>query len=168
MDVMPKKPELERFMEKTRLDGKPHRLLGTPCLLWTGSLRDNGYGQFYFRGQAAEKAHRVSWVLHRGKIPDGISVLHRCDVPACVNPEHLFLGTIADNNRDMSEKGRRVPPPRYLGVSHPNAKLTPAKVREMRRLHQAKVPLSQICKRFGVSKSGAWHVLARESWAHVR
>lgn len=71
------------------------------CWLWNGSSLERGYGRF--RGSLA---HRVSWVLHNGPIPDGMHVCHRCDVTACVNPAHLFLGTALDNIRDMHAKGR--------------------------------------------------------------
>ena len=82
------------------------------CWLWTGSTNGCGYGQFTYNGKL-EKAHRVSWQIHHGPLPlwsghtTGICVLHRCDVPLCVNPDHLFLGTQGDNVADMIEKGRR-------------------------------------------------------------
>lgn len=79
------------------------------CWLWTASLNDRGYGQFKVlpgQGHAPMKAHRFSWELHFGPIPAGLVVCHRCDVPSCVNPAHLFIGTQGDNLRDMSAKGR--------------------------------------------------------------
>lgn len=75
------------------------------CREWQGSLGSNGYGQVYYRGRQ-HKAHRVSWIESHGTIPAGLCVLHRCDNRRCINPEHLFLGTVADNARDMMEKGR--------------------------------------------------------------
>lgn len=76
------------------------------CWLWTASKDAFGYGRF----SAAERAHRHSWTLAHGAIPDGLCVLHRCDTPACVNPAHLFLGTRADNVADMVTKGRHINP----------------------------------------------------------
>lgn len=79
------------------------------CWLWGGSEGTQGYGQFGVRvgGKSMPKlAHRVAWALYRGPIPDGICVLHRCDVRLCVNPDHLFLGSVPDNQRDMARKGR--------------------------------------------------------------
>ena len=79
------------------------------CWLWTAStMSRGGYGKMTVEQgeQQCTGAHRVSWMLHKGEIPKGMWVLHRCDVPACVNPDHLFLGDVVDNNRDAIEKGR--------------------------------------------------------------
>ena len=76
------------------------------CWLWSGApLQNTGYGRIRV-GQISKRAHRVSYELNIGVIPQGLSVLHRCDVPSCVNPRHLFLGTLLDNNRDRDAKGR--------------------------------------------------------------
>jgi hypothetical protein len=76
------------------------------CWLWTAAKDRLGYGYFKWDGKQG-KAYRYSWTLHNGPIPTGMCVLHRCDTPSCVNPAHLFLGTQADNVRDMDAKGRR-------------------------------------------------------------
>jgi HNH endonuclease len=76
--------------------------------LWTGNKNRKGYG-YLSRGSRADGkilAHVASWIVSRGPVPEGICVLHKCDIPACVNPSCLFLGTIADNNQDMTHKGR--------------------------------------------------------------
>lgn len=75
------------------------------CLLWTGSVKDNGYGQTCWHRRTVT-AHRVAWQMIHGPIPDGLCVMHTCDVRACVNPAHLRLGTFGDNNRDTVAKGR--------------------------------------------------------------
>lgn len=75
------------------------------CLEWTGSTNARGYGQIKIDGKPI-KTHRLAWELANDEIPDGLHVLHHCDVPLCCNPEHLFLGTQADNMADMAAKGR--------------------------------------------------------------
>ncbi len=89
------------------------------CWLWQGSCNTSKYGQFYFENKMAT-AHRVSWAMHFGSIPEGKHVLHRCDVKLCIRPTHLWLGTHIDNMKDMAEKGRA----KYMrGAQHGNSKL---------------------------------------------
>lgn len=108
------------------------------CWLWTGAVTGNGYDYGYLgrtpasgHGPAvpAVLAHRLSWEIHKGAIPRGLCVLHTCDVPRCVNPAHLFVGTRIDNNEDRDAKGRGY---RRHGARNPNVKLTPRQVAEIR------------------------------------
>lgn len=92
----------ERFFEKAM----PEPMTG--CFLWTGAHTGHGYGQVW-TGSKNERAHRVAWKLVHGEIPVGMEVCHRCDVPSCVNPLHLFLGTHQQNMRDSFDKGRSRP-----------------------------------------------------------
>ena len=89
------------------------------CWLWTGRVARNGYGT-WGGGRSGERisAHRLAWQEANGPVPDGLQVLHRCDVRCCVNPEHLFLGTARENTRDMMAKGRA----RFVGGAFNAAK----------------------------------------------
>lgn len=93
------RPGRDRFMVKVSMQA-------SGCWLWTGAHNEEGYGTFALDGYKVLRAHRVSWILHRGPIPNGLCVCHHCDTPACVNPGHLFLGTKRDNARDRDAKGR--------------------------------------------------------------
>ena len=90
---------------KERFDRKYEAVTESDCWLWTSSIDLKGYGQFMIEPGQLPRAHRFSWELHRGS-PGRFCVLHKCDVRSCVNPNHLFLGTIDDNNKDMGRKQR--------------------------------------------------------------
>lgn len=128
------------------------------CWLWTGALNEWGYGRVAERGRPI-LAHRASWQAAKGPIPDGLCVLHRCDVRPCVNPSHLFLGTVAENNADRAAKGRTCRGERML-----TAKLSEAAVREI-----LNSPLGDtaLARRFGVDRTTIRQVRERVSWRHV-
>lgn len=140
------------------------------CWLWTGGrighCGDQYYGGFAPNGSGSTRgAHRYSWELHYGAIPVGLCVLHRCDQPRCVNPEHLFLGTKRDNNRDMAAKGRNA-----RGVQAGRAKLNDDAIREIRRLHALGQPAKGkrgLARQFGVSSTLIQHIVHRRNWTHV-
>lgn len=149
------------------------------CWLWTASLmqrrdsrnRDNKhrYGRFTLRNRPIT-AHRMAWILTHGEIPNGLWVLHRCDVPQCVRPDHLFLGTVADNVADMCAKGRQNLEPAHAAARAKNgeknslAKLTWEQVREIRRLHSEGYGNGEIGRRFGVSHSHVWQIVKHKAW----
>jgi hypothetical protein len=135
------------------------------CWLWTGSINKSGYGMIGRNLGHAPKVvqvHRLSWEMHRGPIPEGVCVLHRCDVRHCVNPDHLFLGTIQDNNRDRDQKGRHKP---FKGETHPMAKLTALQVVEIKKLLAAGVRCTVIGRCFGVTRMTIQAIKSGRLWA---
>ncbi|HEU4345899.1 MAG TPA: HNH endonuclease signature motif containing protein [Candidatus Binatia bacterium] len=127
----------------------------------------DGYGIYHFLGKAY-RCHRLSWILEKGGIPEGMCVLHRCDVPLCVNPKHLFLGTRNDNNQDMVAKGRASRHGRRLGCGVHAKKLDAASVVKMvdqKRL--GKLSQREIARRAGVSDATFRAILKGKVWSHV-
>ena len=129
------------------------------CWLWTELLTTNGYGRFYMDGSVV-RAHRAAWLLFRGSIPNGMFVCHHCDVPCCVNPNHLFIGTPRDNYIDMVKKGRLVVTP-MVGQANGRAKLSPEQVMEI-RLSTESQRLS--AARYGVTKTLIRKIRKRQLW----
>jgi len=133
------------------------------CLLWLGSyMPHGGYGQVSV-GRRMFKAHRVAWRLARGPIPRGLCVLHKCDTAPCVNVDHLFLGTLLDNNADRHRKGRSGS---AAGERHARAKLTETKVREIRSL-RGRFSQHELAWLYGVDQTVIAKVLVGKSWRHV-
>lgn len=132
-----------------------------PCVLWTGFLKPNGYGQRMVGGRVI-LAHRHAWALVHGD-PGALCVCHRCDVRACINVAHLFLGTHADNMADMHAKGRRS----HVGAKgerHGRAKLTDDQVREIRASLESQ---TVIARRLGVSQSNVSKIRSGKRWVHI-
>lgn len=136
------------------------------CWLWKGCLQQKGYGTIMI-GDERHSVHRFSWTLHKGKIPKGLFVCHHCDIPNCVNPEHLFLGDNGDNMRDASKKGRLARnPASYRGERNHRTKLTEVIVREIRSLNKI-MSHKNIGEKFGLSTSGVKHIIHGRCWGHV-
>ncbi|ARK86072.1 hypothetical protein BOC42_00460 [Burkholderia pseudomallei] len=114
--------DLARFMKYVEI--------GETCWLWTGAKLPRGYGRFYFDGKP-RYAHRVSVVLHGGAVADDALVMHSCDNPSCVNPDHLSVGTQTENMRDAASKGRTVNSQDWGGEKNPKAKLTSSQRAEL-------------------------------------
>lgn len=148
----------QRFWEKIDRRGEDE------CWLWKASIR-HGYGAFGVRQGYVEIAHRYSWILANGEIPDGLCVLHKCDVPRCVNPKHLFLGTRIDNAADRHAKGRSIAGKPRLGTQNKASKLNEDKVREIRRLHSEGVSIHKLSRNFKVSRPSIKALLTRRTWA---
>lgn len=131
------------------------------CWEWTGCQDGRGYGLFGISSKVKKRAYRYSYELYIGEIPKGMSVCHRCDNKLCVNPEHLFVGTHAENMADMVAKGRSA---RGLGERHARAKLTKDDVREIRSSDKSDRALA---KKYGVCGRTIWQVKKRISWKEV-
>lgn len=138
------------------------------CWIWAGAKNDRGYGQIYCSELAVNMvgAHRASWIISKGAVPQGMDVLHKCDNPACVNPEHLFLGTALENVADMILKGRKNQP---KGHSIGSSKLSLDDVITIKAaLKQWKYGMSTaLAKQFGVSPSSIYAIRLGQSWAWV-
>ncbi len=129
------------------------------CWVWTATRERKGYGKIRADGKMRQ-AHRVSYELHRGGIPDGMFVCHHCDNRACINPDHLFLGSHADNMEDMKSKGRQ-----QIGVRNRQAKLTEADIVAIRAARGA--PQPELARTYGVSQSHISDIQTGKKWANV-
>ena len=150
--------EIARFWKKVRKT--------ETCWLWTACPDHLGYGRFRSKslGSSGFLAHRYSWILHHGSLLRDLDVLHRCDIRLCCAPQHLFLGTHADNMRDMYLKGRAV---NLRGSAHGNAKLNEDSIREIRKLREAGETGVALSRRFGVAPPIITLICKRKSWKHV-
>lgn len=156
--------EKVRFWAKVNKDGPTVRPELGACWEWTGATTSAGYGVHWQRGKNAP-AHRASWEFANGQIPTGKEVCHRCDNPPCVNPDHLFLGTHAENMLDCVAKGRGAHGD-SRGDGNGRAKLTEEQVREMRSLGTT-MRVAELTERYGVSDSQVRAILRGERWRHV-
>lgn len=130
------------------------------CWLWTAGCKTEGYGVLRVNGKYVA-AHRVSWQLHNGTIPDGLCVCHHCDTPPCVNPNHLFLGTRKDNTDDCIKKGRKCI---LVGIESPRAKLTDDQVRFIR---SSETGSRQLASRFEVHQATIYRIRKGTFWKHL-
>lgn len=134
------------------------------CWLWTRAKNGVGYGCLtsWYKLCGDGLAHRIAYRMTHGEIPDGMCVCHRCDVPNCVNPAHLFLGTRADNNRDKIEKGRS-----NWGTRHGNAKLNDAQVREIRGMVSAGFSDGVIASRYEIETETVRRIRLGKGWTRL-
>lgn len=150
--------ELEfRFWRKVNKDGP------NGCWIWTASRFPRGYGQA--KNSLDQYAHRVSWILKNGPIKKGKWVLHKCDVPECVNPDHLFLGNAKSNHDDMVSKGRQR---HATGESAGLSKLKEHQVLDIRRRYFGGQSQRSIAKCFGVARGTVWAILRGITWRKVK
>lgn len=160
------RPIEERFWEKV------DKRSPDECWEWQACKGKHGYG-FIQMGKGtkrSERAHRVSYELHFGKIPNGLHVCHRCDNPSCVNPNHLFVGTHLDNMDDMIAKGRNSPPPRndVRGELCGRARFTNKQVRALRdEFKQANMKIHAFAKLKGIPNATMWRIIKNKVYQNA-
>lgn len=134
------------------------------CWIWRGAKNRRGYGHICRNGKRIQ-AHQASWEIHFGPVPRGLWVLHKCDVPSCVNPSHLFVGTPKDNAQDCIRKGRWSYSQlkcELVGTS----KLTANDVLTIRERAKSE-SVKDIASSYGLSKFTVYDILERRTWRHV-
>jgi len=148
------------------------------CWEWFGAHDHFGYGHLKILGKLVS-SHRLSWVLHKGKIPLNMCVLHRCDNPKCINPDHLFLGTKKDNNLDKETKGRAnhafgnrhgryVSPWDSRGEKNSNAILTKKQVIMVREMAKKGYSIALLSRKLSVSEGCLRNIVKRRTWKHLK
>jgi hypothetical protein len=150
---------LERFWTMVKIGSDAE------CWPWTGALTRGGYGQVCVGGPGAPRrnrsAHRIAWEASRGPIPDGVWILHHCDIPCCCNPAHMFHGDVKRNSQDMRERLRSL-----RGTRNSNVKLTEAAVMQIRAL-RGLMSASRIANRFGITKAAVSKIQLGRTWKHL-
>lgn len=137
------------------------------CWSWTG-YKCNGYGDMQAAGIRTQ-AHRASWIIHKGNIPDGLQVLHDCpdgDNPECTNPQHLWLGTQLDNMRDMIKKGRKVLRPKG-SIPH-NRKINDEIALEIKKMLSNKILFKDIARDLNISVYIVGDIAYGKTWKHIK
>ena len=152
-------PVSVRFWEKVDKLGPIHKRLGSRCWLWVAHTHKKGHGMLSDWPGMPLYAHRVSWELRYGPVTGERHVLHKCDIPNCVNPRHLYLGTNLDNIRDRVLRGRSL-----KGEACPSSKLTAAKAVAIRAMRLKGATLGKIGRRFGVAASTVCNIVKGRIW----
>lgn len=147
-----------------RFEANVERIPFGGCWVWMASVNTQGYGQFHYKG-VPTAAHRFSYRWHRHEIPAGMCILHQCDNPSCVNPDHLFLGTRADNNADRKRKGRNSP---RAGVLNPMSRFKQADIKRIRNTYPLTPRgLERASTRYGVHVEVIRNILKRITYKGV-
>lgn len=155
----------DRFWEKVAFIGAGP----DDCWEWRAGKNNNGYGEIWVDGKM-ELAHRIAWKIHHGSIPKGKCVLHKYDNPSCVNPNHLWLGTMADNTHDMLQKGRdfRGGSEKHRGEANSYSKLTEQQVLSVPGLLDAGYTQVEVAEMLGVSQSAISLIKIGKNWGWLK
>ena len=148
-----------------RIWSKINKLRIDDCWEWQAATNKLGYGVVMYHGSGA-LAHRIVWLLENGDVPDGLCVLHTCDNPPCCNPEHLWLGTREDNNKDRAAKGRGGNNPALGEASH-LSKLTNKNIEKIRMRFASGASVYRLATLYGVGWRHIYKIVNREIWKHV-
>lgn len=150
--------QINRFWSKVAVTANPDK-----CWEWRRRINIKGYGQVR-AGKNMVGAHRVAFFIHNNQDPLDKFVCHSCDNRSCVNPNHLWIGTNADNIMDCKRKGRLTPSP---GSKNGFSKLTESQVLEIRRLRQDGVTSKELAEKFKTDKTNIWLIVTRKHWNHI-
>jgi hypothetical protein len=161
IDISLTEEQIKRFYSRVKIDEI------TGCHIFTYGIDIGGYGRPTINKKRF-KAHRVAWTLAYGKIPEDMCVLHKCDNPPCINPEHLFLGTKKDNSRDMANKGRCK---NSAGENNPRVKLKEYQVLEILNIVKQKGKYwgiyTELAKIYNVNHHTISDIFNKKSWKYL-
>ena len=153
------KKTLKRFTDKIQKTDT--------CWIWNGTRQTKGYGQLWYNGKL-HSAHRISYAIYNGGIEPDKVVMHTCDNPNCVNPEHLKLGTQSDNMQDAKKKNRAFNIPPRKGEENNKTKLNEEKVLKIRELYeQGNITQLELSNMYGVTKTAIHFIIKRKNWKHI-
>ena len=173
--IQPKKVKVNKYrfkwktatkkekLDRIRINFEANVIKKDGCWDWKKSIKKK-YASIKYENRQTS-AHRISWLLHFGEIPEGLFVCHKCDNARCTNPTHLFLGIARENVLDMINKDRHKNRP--FGENHKNSKLTEIKVKEIKKLINLGVPMSRISKDFNISQGSLIAIKNNITWKHV-
>jgi len=137
------------------------------CWIWNGATTNFGHGRIKINNKTLS-VHRISYEIHRGKIPNGLFVCHHCDNPTCINPKHLFLGTRSDNMKDAYNKGRIKIPCHHGEYAYQHI-LTEKDVKKILKIKkEKKISEQELGKKFGVARNTINNIINNRNWKHIK